>query len=168
MKQNNINALLFTILVCVVGFSGCQSPQNTPVANQDNKTSTASASKQTLTAEVILNALKTAKLPIEKEIAYTAENDPNKLLGRPNQYTGKANWSDKRVEALTPDERSMTVEIFATAEDLENRRKYVENIGKSMSALTQYQYVHKNALLRLDHKLTPEQAAEYEKIFKSL
>jgi len=168
MKQNNINALLSTILLCVIAFSGCQSPQNMAVVNQDNNVPAASALKQTLTAEDILTALKTSKLPIEKEIAYTAENDPNKLLSRPNQYIGKANWNDKRVDALTPDERSMTVEVFASAEDLESRRKYVENIGKAMSALTQYQYVHKNALLRLDHKLTPEQAAEYEKVFKSL
>jgi len=62
----------------------------------------------------------------------------------------------------------MTVEVFASTEDLENRRKYVESVTKTMSPLAEYQYVHKNTLLRLNHKLTPQQAAEYEKVLKSL
>jgi hypothetical protein len=139
-----------------------------PAPSQGTKAVATPTPNQNLTAEDVLNALKAAKLPIEKEIVYMEENDPNKLLGRPNQYVGKANWNDARVEPLTPDDRSMTVEVFASAEDLENRRKYVEAIGKSMSPLAQYQYAHKNALLRLSHKLTPQQAAEYEKVLKSL
>ncbi len=169
MIPNRLSIFCFATLTFALSFSGCQSSQTvTPVANQETKSVTASTPVQNLNAEDVLNALKAAKLPIEKELVFTAENDPNKLLGRPNQYTGKASWNDKRVEPLTADDRSMTVEVFASGEDLENRRKYVEAIGKSMSPVAQYQYVHKNALLRLSHKLTPQQATDYEKVLKSL
>ena len=156
-------------LLSLILLASCQSPKVTaPASGQEAKSVATPTPNQNLNAEDVLNALKAAKLPIEKDIVYTAENDPNKLLGRPNQYIGKANWNDKRVEPLTPDDRSMTVELFASAEDLENRRKYVEAVSKSISPLAQYQYVHKNALLRLSHKLTPQQASEYEKVLKSL
>ena len=169
MTSSKLSIFCFVSLTSALWLSGCQSSQTVaPVANQETKSVTASTPVQSLNAEDVLNTLKAAKLPIEKELVFTAENDPNKLLGRPNQYTGKASWNDKRVEPLTADDRSMTVEIFASGEDLENRRKYVESVTKAMSPLAQYQYVHKNALLRLSHKLTPQQVAEYEKVLKSL
>ncbi len=61
-----------------------------------------------------------------------------------------------------------TIEIFDDIETLEKRKKYIEEIGKSAPMFTQYQYSHKNVLIRLDKELTPPQAAEYEKILKSL
>lgn len=169
MTLSKLSIFCFVSLTFAFWLSGCQSSQTVaPIANQETKTAATSTPSQNLTAEEILNALKTANLPIEKELVFTAENDPNKLLGRPNQYTGKASWNDKRIEPLTSDSKSMTVEVFASAEDLKNRRKYVEGVTKAMSPLAEYQYVHKNALLRLNHKLTPQQAAEYEKVLKSL
>lgn len=156
-------------LLLLAAVTACQSPPAAaPAPNREAKAVATPTPQENLTAETVLDAVKAAKLPVEKETVYTAESDPNKLMGRPNQYTGKASWNDARVESLTPDDRSMTVEVFSSAEDLENRRRYVEAIGKSMSPLAQYLYVHKNALLRLSHKLTPQQAAEYEKVLKSL
>lgn len=169
MKLSKLSIFYFAFLIVAFSHFGCQSSQSVaPVNNQEDKTEVASTPLQTLKAEEVLNAFKAANLPIEKELLFTAEDDPNKLLGRPNQYTGKASWNDKRVEPLTPDDRSMTVEVFASTDDIENRRKYVESVTKSISPLAVYQYVHKNALLRLSHKLTPTQAAEYEKVLKSL
>ena len=40
--------------------------------------------------------------PIYEIITYTEKTDPNNLLGRPNQYTSKANFSDIRI--LTADD----------------------------------------------------------------
>jgi hypothetical protein len=152
-----------TYPACVLSFAvtlgACQSfACNTGVSNLNSQTATTPASSQPIKAEDILDALKAAKVPIEKEIVYTPETDPNNLLGRPNQYVGKASWNDKR--APKSDDRDMTVEVFASKEDLENRRRYVETVTKLMSPLAEYQYVHKNALIRLNHKLTPQQAAE--------
>ncbi|MDQ3373545.1 MAG: hypothetical protein M3521_06625 [Acidobacteriota bacterium] len=108
-------------------------------------------------------------MPVEKEIIYSAETDPNKLLGRPNQYNEKINWVDKRIKQTSPDNvQGGTIEIFDDIETLEKRKKYIEEIGKSAPMFTQYQYSHKNVLIRLDKELTPPQAAEYEKILKSL
>jgi hypothetical protein len=127
------------------------------------------SSANNLRAGEVIKSFKAAGLPIEKEIIYTDENDPNKLLNRPNQYTGKASWADKRLEQVVPEDlKGGTVEVFDSLEHLERRRKYVEEIGKAAPMFTQYQYVHKNALLRLDHDLTPRQAEEYEKILKGL
>jgi hypothetical protein len=156
------------LVAALLALAGCRPAEvSAPAADSGAKPS-ASPTPDRLTAEAVLAALKAAGLPVEREIVYTTETDPNKLLGRPNQYTGKASWSDRRVGEPRPDERSMTVEVFASAEDLEGRRRYVETIGKALSPLAQYQFAHKNALLRLNHDLTPQQASEYERVLKGL
>jgi len=128
----------------------------------------ASTPAEILRAEDVLNALKGAKIPIVEEVTYSPETDPNKLLGRPHQYIGKASWTDARAKGSLPDDRTMTVEVFASTEDLENRRRYVEAVTKTMSPLAEYQFVHKNALLRLNHTLTPKEASQYESVLKAL
>lgn len=107
----------------------------------------------------------------------SANTDPNKLLGRPSQYIAKMNFNDKRIEPSKAEKQSLkemelsfndcTVEIFTNSEELETRRKYIAAFAKH-GIFAQYIYVNKNALLRLDKKLTPEQAKEYETVFKSL
>ena len=145
---------------------GCQS-QTTKLAATATPTPTPTP-KQQLTADDVLGAFKEAKLPIEDDVVFTDETDPNKLLGRPHQYIGKASWNDTRGYKSTTGDRNMTVEVFANSEDLENRRQYVDEITKRVAVLAEYQFVHKNALLRLHHALTPKQAAEYERVLKSL
>lgn len=61
-----------------------------------------------------------------------------------------------------------TVEIFKDEADLKARKDYVDNIGKMMPAMAQYQYAKGLVLIRLDKALTPDQAAEYEKVLTSL
>jgi hypothetical protein len=121
-----------------------------------------------LTAAQVLEAFKNGGVPVENEVIYTAESDPNNLLGRPHQYTGKASWNDKRADKHLKGDPNMTVEVFANAEEMESRRNYTESVTKGIAPLAQYQFTHKNALLRLHHQLTPTQAAEYEKILKAL
>lgn len=124
---------------------------------------------QVLQAEDVIKAFKAANLPLADEIIYSPENDPNKLLGRPNQYIGKANWNDQRYKkTASGDNRNCTVEVFDSAANLENRRKYVEAVTQSASIWVEYAFVHKNALLRLSKELTPAQAAEFEKVLKGL
>lgn len=160
---------IYLLVLLAITLIGCQSASDVESnATQEVKNTPKTSEIQQLKAEEVMNAFKKANLPIEKEVVFTEEDDPNKLLGRPNQYSGKVSWNDKRVEALTPEQRDMTIEVFKSDDDLENRRKYVETVTKSMSALAEYQYVHKNVLLRLNHKLTPKQAKEYENVLKSL
>lgn len=109
MKRQNINSLTL-FLSTVIFFFGCGS-QNALDTSQ-KEMATVAKPNPTLTAEEIIKSLKAAKLPIEKEIVFTAESDPNKLLGRPNQYIGKASWNDKRYKSLTSDSKDYTVEIL--------------------------------------------------------
>src|SRR5215217_8300277 len=51
-------------------------------------------------ADEVLQGLKDNDMPIGESVAYTAKNDPNDLLGRPNQYTSKVMFEDTR---LNPD-----------------------------------------------------------------
>jgi hypothetical protein len=100
-------------------------------------------------------------------VIYTESSDPNKLLGRPNQYVTKANFSDSRL-TNTIEKDGCSIESFAKQGDLEARRKYTEAISKAGGPFAQYIYSHKNILLRLSHDITPEQAAQYEQILKTL
>jgi hypothetical protein len=157
-------------IICYVNaFSSCQSSQvNTKPENKDNQTSTSITSDK-LKANNVLDALKKANLPIDRITVYTAETDLNKLLGRPNQYIEKISWIDKRIKENSTDNLvGGTIEVFDSVELVEKRRKYIEEIGKSAGIFTQYQYAHKNVLLRLDKELTPQQASEYEKVLKDL
>ncbi|OMH22117.1 hypothetical protein AC231_12270 [Clostridium pasteurianum] len=124
------------------------------------------SSKSKVTAQFVVDKLK------EKEGSYmtditvvTAENDDNKLLGRPNQYTEKIFWKDNRS---TGDRTDSTVEVFNNKEDADARRQYIEGVIKSMPTFTQYIEQKNNVLIRIDGQLTPDQANEYLNIFKSL
>ncbi|MFN8511345.1 MAG: hypothetical protein U0232_14560 [Thermomicrobiales bacterium] len=99
-------------------------------------------------------------------IVWTAETDPNKLLGRPFQYTSKVTFRDTRLP-LRPNPRSMPadVEVFATAADLQSRKTYIESVIKTSPQFVQYVYSANLALLRLGKGLTPDQAAAYEAAF---
>ena len=121
-----------------------------------------------VTPSAVLESFKKAGIPVVKEEIYTAETDSNKLLGRPNQYTAKANWADSRLEQSAEDITGGTVEIFNNEADLNARKDYVEKIGKAMPMLVQYQYQHGLVLIRLDKSLSPAQAAEYEAALGSI
>lgn len=134
--------------------------------------------KQEYTAQEVVNKLKEKNVNIGKIVVYTEETDLNKQLGRPNQYTSKATFEDKRLEQRTYDEYADeeinnepvggTVEVFKTKEDMEKRKKYIEGISSSISMLNQYIYSKDCILFRLESDLTPSQAKEYENIFKEI
>ncbi|MEV5786958.1 hypothetical protein AB0L42_39115 [Streptomyces sp. NPDC052287] len=99
----------------------------------------------------------------------TAENDPNKLLGRPNQYTSKITFTDSQVSAddVTGTDRGDVsrggaIEAFGTPADATARAKYIQAVTKGMPALSEYDYVHGTVVVRVSHFLTPKQAAAYE------
>ena len=109
-----------------------------------------------LEAGNIVNQLK-KEMPMTNIQVFTAENDPNEFLGRPGQYIGKASWKDSRFE-----DAEGTVEVFKNNKDLQNRKKYLESVFEEYPTFVQYVYVHKNAILRVDKELTPDQAEEYK------
>ncbi|MFI1169259.1 hypothetical protein ACH4UM_38290 [Streptomyces sp. NPDC020801] len=99
----------------------------------------------------------------------TADNDPNHLLGRPNEYTSKVTFTDSRVKASDVEgtkkgdvDRGGAVEVFANPTDAAARAKYIQAVTKSMPMFAEYDYVHGTVLVRVSHYLTPNQARQYK------
>jgi len=119
-------------------------------------------------AAYLLGVLKAAGLPLSEIQEYTAETDPNHLLGRPGQYLVKASWHDARLPA-TPRPGQIEVsdgggiEVFTTAAQAQSRADYIQSLAKGLPALAEYDFVHGPILLRVSKKLTPAQADEYQK-----
>jgi hypothetical protein len=127
------------------------------------------SASQTGGADKVIAAFKGAGLPIGETVIFTDENDPNKLLGRPNQYIGKATWRDKRITDVSDlgIDAGGGVEIFATLEALKPRKMLLDETSK-IPFLAEYVYQNGTMLLRLSHKLTPSQAKSYADVFAKL
>jgi hypothetical protein len=112
----------------------------------------------------VIAALRKAGLPIGAVQYYTPANDPNKLLGRPGQYTGKANFRDHRAQDGSGYDvnNGGSIETFANKGDANRRFRYVEAISQSSSLFVEYDYLEGTVLLRVSHNLTPAQAKAYE------
>jgi hypothetical protein len=105
---------------------------------------------------------------------YTADTDPNKLLGRPGGYLSKTAFTDSRVQPslLGTNADSLghggSVEVFADEDAATARRNYLQEIGKRAPLFTEYDYQNGPALLRISRQLTPAQAAGYESALKTV
>ncbi|MBU3171329.1 hypothetical protein [Clostridium estertheticum] len=160
--------LIILSLLCFTLFTliGCSSGTKSTSSNVAPTVTKTKPVKVKLTAKLIFNKFKeTEKAHITKIEMVTAENDQNKLLGRPNQYTEKICWSDGR---LKDSQTVSSIEVFNNKVDATARKTYIETISKSMPMLTQYLTVKDNILLRIESGLTPVQSEEYIKVFKSM
>lgn len=163
--------IVLILLTAMAMLSGCG--ETTTSNPTDEKTIT-----NQLNAEEIINKMKNENPNIGKIVVYTEDTDTNQLLGRPGQYTSKILFEDKRLkqenannEYLTEEERNEptggTIEVFANEKDMESRKKYVENFT-STAMFSQYVYAKGNVLLRVEGKLTPSQAKEYEGLLNKI
>lgn len=115
------------------------------------------SSAKKFTAEEYGTKLKEAGLAIENVEVTTAENDKNELLGRPNQYTSKINFDNGSIE------------VFENKKDAEARKEYIDSIGKKMPLVAEYSYINEvGTLLRIDKKVTPDDAKKYEEAFMKI
>jgi len=175
-------AVLAASTLLLAAGCGGSSKTSTPPANTAAAASTASAAAPAAhttaapapaakDAAGVVARLKAAGLPIGTVTVYTADNDPNHLLGRPGGYTSKASFADTRVKA---DQARSTeagavdlggsVEVYADTAGATARADYIGKSEKSMPMLgTEYDYVSGSVLLRLSQVLTPDQAAAYKK-----
>jgi hypothetical protein len=153
--------LLLGVVIVAIAVAGSGSPVSIPSFGKPQS------------ASEVLQGLKNKGLPIGENVAYTAQNDPNDLLGRPNQYTSKLMFKDTR---LNPDpmaeefdvQNGGSIEVFENEDNAIARAKYLENITKSFAPFAEYSYREGTVLLRLSHRLTPDQAAEYEDALKDV
>jgi len=127
------------------------------------------------TAAQLVAALKAKGLPISDSFTYDENTDQNKLLGRPNQYTGKANFRDSRTQYSTATGADISVsdggsvEVFANTADAGKRFTYIQAISSSGGLFTEYEYYDNGvALLRVSHELTSTQAKAYQDAFLAL
>ena len=126
--------------------------------------------QSTMTAEQVVSQLAQRVSTSKPGLVFTAETDPNKLLGRPNGYTSKASFTDSRVnseDVIDTREGAFdpggSVEVFANEEAAQNRLKYIQAMTARVPAFTEYGYVSGPVLMRVSKSLTPEQAAKYER-----
>jgi len=85
-----------TPILVVVLLAGCGGSSTGVI------TSTSSASpspKPPPDASGLLASIKGKGVAVGEVQVYTADNDPNSLLGRPHQYASKVNWHDTRIAA---------------------------------------------------------------------
>ena len=61
-----------------------------------------------------------------------------------------------------------SVEVFDNEESARKRYEYVKSIAESGGLFAEYDYLAGLILVRLSHKLTPDQAGEYEQVLKDL
>ncbi len=121
----------------------------------------------------MVQQLEDSGLPVKQVETYTAGNDPNKLLGRPGQYTSKANFSDARAKSdgrkgVEPTEGG-SVEVFADENDAKTRFRYVKKLAeKGGGFFSEYDYLDGLIVLRVSSDLTPNEAAEYEEALGEL
>ena len=173
MRNNSSFKMAFCILALLglflVGCGGDSSAAAQPTAT---KAPTATRAPAPKTAEAIVQSLKSLGLPLGESFTYTADNDQNHLLGRPGQYTGKANWIDTRLTSTNTGVKiSVTdggsVETFASLDDASKRFSYIQSLSTSGNALfAEYEYQHGAAILRVSSALTPAQAQAYDDAFK--
>lgn len=124
-----------------------------------------------ITATEVLTGLMEAGLPIGDHIAYTAETDPNELLGRPGGYLSKVNFYDTRLTRTSTDysmEDGGSIEVYPDAAGAEGRMQYLRSLGQALPLAVEYDFLAKNVLLRVSKRLLPEQAEEYQHALNSL
>lgn len=111
-----------------------------------------------------------SKIPTVKLVkTFTADDDPNHLLGRPNGYTSKTVFSDSRVPAdqltgLPADsaDRGGSVEVFGDDAGAKARAAFIQGVAKGLPAAAEYDYQVGAVLVRVSRLLTPDQAKGFE------
>ena len=168
-------ALALAALVAVAT-AGCGSSDSESTSKKDAEvattttaapTTTTTAAPKNKTAAQVVDGLRAAGLPVGAVEVYDSSNDPNELLGRPGQYTGKASFADTRIGTeVNGVDGGGDVETFDDEASLTKRFEYLGLVADKPPLGGWYQYKAGNAILRVPYALTPEQAKEYEAAFQ--
>jgi hypothetical protein len=111
-----------------------------------------------------------AKIPTMKMTkVYTERSDPNNLLGRPGGYTSKIAFSDSRVkqsDLIGVDKydtgRGGSIEVYETSALAKKRAAYIQAVSGGIVG-TEYDYLSRGMLIRVNGNLIPKDAKTYEK-----
>jgi hypothetical protein len=169
-------ATLFLSLALLAGCSSTSSTGSAPAGGDATSATEVLAAPKPKTADEITKALAERIPSASPAKVFTAEDDPNKLLGRPNGYTSKTAFTDTRIPVEGEVEftkendtlRGGGVEVFGDADAAKARMDYIQSFGKATPMLAEYDYTSGGVLLRVSKILTPDQAAEYESALKAV
>ncbi|MEU2778731.1 hypothetical protein ABZ646_39160, partial [Streptomyces sp. NPDC007162] len=142
MRKTLTLAAAATILAA--GLAGCSSSDSRS-SNAVPANAVSHKAAKPLTAQTAFAKLSATVSTSKLSGTVTADNDPNHLLGRPNQYTSKITFDDTRISADDVSgtdkgdvERGGAIEVFGSPADVQARAKYIQSVTKSMPMLTEY------------------------------
>lgn len=174
MKMIRLSAAVAAVCLAAGVLTACGGGDDSPKSAASGSSTAAPTQEgdtkpQAVSAREVFASLSKRVESAKLNTVVTAENDPNKLLGRPQQYTSKVTFTDSRiaaadVEGLDKDDsqRGGSVEVFETAENAKDRAEYIQSVTKSMPGLAEYHYLDGPVLVRVSHYLPPKQAKDYE------
>jgi hypothetical protein len=170
IRMHAITALTAATLLALTACSGNDSntTDTKPGAGQNTSSDSESA---TMDAKQVTQALADAVPNAKAAAVYTADTDPNNLLGRPGGYTSKADFTDDRAQPDLDDEvqKGGSIEVYDDPADATERAEFIASTLKKMKIFgTEYHYLNGGILLRVSGELTPDEAAGYEKALSKL
>jgi hypothetical protein len=127
-----------------------------------------------MTATAVATKMISSGVPATIGFTYTAENDPNKLLGRQGGYESKVSLQDNRLpkvedflsESASSIDGGGSIECYAASGGA--RARYQQLQGYSGTVLGDgYDYVSGPCVLRLSKDMTPTQANQYQQAFET-
>lgn len=159
------------LLAMGLGSCGGSSPASSPQHGAGTSSSSASqAPSRSIpkNATDVANGMARHGLPVTIIYTFTAENDPNHLLGRQNGYSSKVSLQDSRLPTGDPVNNSSTdggaaIEFYPDEAGAAQRLSYLKAIGPPLG--DGYDYLAGTAVLRLSDRLTPDQATQYNQAF---
>lgn len=164
---------LLLVAIMAISLSACSAPQKKDVELEK------------LNATEVIQMLKDTGFPLKEITTYDEKTDPNLLLGRPNQYTSKAEATDTLIlqiaydktmkdfvfqtieefEATSVHNLGVDVEVFDTPELAKKRMDYIQSFSYLVH---EYDYIQGGVLMRVSGYLTPSQAKVYEKALQDM
>jgi hypothetical protein len=171
-------SLLATTVLLLAGCASATSPGSdsaTTSSTVGTAASAAPAAAAALDANQIMAQLSTLVPEAHEILVLTAATDPNRLLGRPNEYTSDVRFADSRVPAsdsagdkLGDVDFGGSIEVFPTAADARARARYIQAVTAALPMASEYDYVQGDVLIRVSHYLMPADAAQYEAALKRI
>lgn len=160
------------VAVALLTLAGCGSDAAATSTAAPAVGATVTGTTTAHTAEQVAAALRGAGVPLAVTRVYTADTDPNHLLGRPNGYTSKLAFTDSRIPAAEVDgfdadatERGGSVEVYPDAAGATARKEFIQAALKGAGGVLgrEYDYLPGGVIVRVTGKLTPDQAGVYER-----
>ena len=114
-------------------------------------------------AQEVVAILKAHNLPIGETVAYTAESDPDRLMGLPGSYASKAGWRDTTLGTDGPltVQSGGIVEVFPDEATAAQRGRDLARAVLDRRLSGENRYIKGRIVLRLSGRLSQGQPEKY-------